>query len=117
MEQLGPGRVGSFIVDFLARPAADDQPGGLQLPQVVGDGGAAHLHQGGQVEHALFTVAQQPEDADAAAVPQLLEDVGHGLEVVGAGHVLQLLLNELPVVMGQENVGHGAPSFLFVIIT
>ena len=51
----------------------------------VGHGGAGHIQHGGDVHHALLTVTQQPENADAAGVAQLPEDVrqaGKGVGVV-----------------------------------
>lgn len=101
VQQLGPLRLGSLIVDLFPVPPADDQAAGLQLLQVVGHRRGAHLHHGGEVDDALFTVAQQPKNPDAAAVPQLFEDVSHCLEIVHAGHLFQLPLHGLSMVVGQ----------------
>ena len=53
---------------------------------MVGDGRAGHIHHGGDVHHALLAVAQQPENAHAAAVGELLEHVRHGLEAADRLH-------------------------------
>ena len=73
-----------------------------------------HLQHGGDVDHALLTVAQQPKDADSGGVPQLSEHLRHGLEPL---HPDQLLLDQgglspLSMLVGQFDVGHTCRSFL-----
>ena len=75
---------------------------------MVGHRRGAHVHHGGQIDDALLTVAQQPEDTRPAPVPHLLEDVGHRLKILHAGHVLQLPLQGLSVVVGRGQLGHRA---------
>ena len=43
---------------------------------------AGHIQHGGNIDHALFTVAQQKEDADSGGVPKLFEDFCNRLEIV-----------------------------------
>ena len=113
VQELSFPCVSGPVVYLLAFPAAGDESAGLQLPQMVGYGRAAHIHEGGEVDHALFAVAQKPEDADAAAVAQLLENIRHRLEFACFGHVFQDgLFDDLPMVVGQLLVRHGEPSFL-----
>ena len=100
VEQLGGLRVGSAVVDLLALPAADDEAAGFQLPQMMGDGGAGHIHHGGEVGHALLAVAEKPENPNAAAVAHLFENIGNHLKVLHAGHVVKLVLEGLIVVVG-----------------
>lgn len=97
MEGPALGGVGGLVIDLLALPAADDQPAVFELAQVVGDGRAAHPHDGGEVDDALLTVAQQPEDAHAAAVAQQLKQVGDDLKVLLLRHGLRLLFQRLSV--------------------
>ena len=79
----------------------------------MGNGGAGHFQHGGDVDDALLLMAQQPEDAHAGGVAQLLEHVGNSGEMRG---VHQLFVQAgsvcaLPVVMGQRKIGHMASSF------
>ena len=82
VEQPGLGGVGGVVVHLLAVPPRDQQSAVPKCPQVVGHGGAGHIHHGGDVHHALLTVAQQPEDADAAGIAQLPENIGKLLKGV-----------------------------------
>ena len=100
------------VVDLLAHPAADHKAAVFQGPEVVGQGGAGHIHQGGQVDHALLAVAQQPEQAQAGGVVQLLEQVRHRLEVLDPAE-LPLQREGVPplaVAVGQADLVHGARS-------
>ena len=77
--------VGGVVIDLLAVPPGHQQSAVPQGAQVVGHGGAGHIQHGGDVHHALLAVTQQPENADAAGVAQLPEDVrqaGKGVGVV-----------------------------------
>ena len=89
------------VEDLPPGAAADDQAALLELPQVVGDGGGARAGHGPEVERALLTVAQQPEDPQPVAVRELLEqrrddlEIGRAVEValqhVGLGTVLVMV--------------------------
>ena len=68
VQQLRHLRIRRPVVDLLPHPAADDEAAVLQLPQMVGGGGAAHTHQRRQIHDALLTVAQQPEDPYPAVI-------------------------------------------------
>ena len=70
-----PGLLGiaGLVVDLFAFSSADDQAGCPELFQVVGYGGTAHFHKGGQIDHTFFTMAQQPKDSDPGRIGQLLE--------------------------------------------
>lgn len=70
-------RIGSFIVHFFPGPAAGDQPLFPQDLQMVAQGRAAHLHQGGQVDHTLFHMAQEPEQFDPVGIGQAAEQGGN----------------------------------------
>ena len=100
MEISGLFGIGGFIVDLFAFPAADDQPGRFQLPEMMGDRRAAHIRYSRKIDNALLAVTQQPKNTEPASVTQLLEKISHGLKVLQAGHVLQVLLDDLSVVMG-----------------
>ena len=67
---------------------------------MMGDGGAGHVHHGGEVGHTFLTVAEKPENPDAAAVAHLLENIGNHLKILYAGHVVKLMLQGLIVVVG-----------------
>ena len=75
VQQIRLLRVRGFIIHFLAVPAADNQPGALQLLQMVGDCRAAHIHKGGNIGHTFLAVAQEPEDPDPASVTELFENI------------------------------------------
>ena len=81
---------------------------------MVGYGGAGHIQHGGDVHHTLLTVAQQPENADAAGGAQLPEDVRQTGK--GIGLVQQLpddfcVAGLLAVVVGQGHGIHSVTSF------
>ena len=100
------GGVGGLVIDLLALPAADDEPGGPQNLQMVGYGGATHLHQRGQIDDALLAVAQQPEDFQPAGVVQLLEHIRNGGEFLRSGHFFLSMLKHTPMVVGQAAIAH-----------
>ena len=112
VKELRPVGLRRLIIDFLAVPAACDQPCRLQLPQVVGYSWAAHIYQSGNVDHAFFAVTQKPEDPDTASVSKLFENIGDRLKIFRAGHLFQPLFHFLPVIMGQSAVRHKLSSFL-----
>ena len=110
VEEPGLGRIGGLIVDLLALPAADYQPGGAQLTQVVGDGRTAHIHHGGEIYDTFLTVAQQPEELYPAAVVQLAQQLGYQLKCRARGAAGRHLLGGMPVVVGQLVLFHCHPS-------
>lgn len=59
------------VVHLLAVPSAHDEAAALQEPEMMGDGRAAHIDDGGDIEYALLTVTQKPEDAQTARVAKL----------------------------------------------
>ena len=108
----GPGLdgIGRAVVDLLPLPAADDQAAGAELVQVVGNRRAGHIHQGGQVDHALLAMAQQPENLQTAGIVQLPEDVSSQGKGLRPGHFFNPVLKYPAVVMGQAAVVHGIHS-------
>ena len=74
------------VVDLLPHAARDEKSALTQLPQMVRHRGRAHADHRGEVDDALLAVAQQPENAHAAAVGELLEHVRHGLEAADRLH-------------------------------
>ena len=85
-----------------------------QLAQMVGDGGAAHIHHGGEVNDALLTVAEDPEQLDPAAVTQLTQQLGDLLKIITGRAFFHHLIGGLTVVMGQFIVIHRVSSLGFV---
>ena len=83
MQQAALLGVRRFVVDLLALTAAFQKATVHQRTQMMGYGGAGHLQYGGDVEHTLLLMAQQPEDADAGGVAELLENVGYRREMPG----------------------------------
>ena len=73
MEISGLFGIGGFIVDLFSFPAADDQPGRFQLPEMMGDRRAAHIRYSRKIDNALLAVTQQPKNTEPASVTQLLE--------------------------------------------
>ena len=68
-------RISGLVIDLLAVAAADEQSALRQRAEMVRHGGAGHLEQRRQIDDALLPVAQQPEDAHARRVAELLEDL------------------------------------------
>jgi len=113
VEQVGLHITGGLVVYLLALPAADNQPCTAQLAQMVGYGGTAHIHHGREIDDALLTVAEDPEQLDPAAVAQLAQQFGHLLEVTGSRAVFHNLVGGLAMVMGQFIVFHCISSRRF----
>ncbi len=61
-------RIGGSIEDFFPHSTRSYKSGNLQKPQMVRYGGAAHLHDGSNVEHALFGMAQQQKNPTAGRI-------------------------------------------------
>lgn len=108
MEISGLLGIGRFIIDLFSFPAADNQPSRFQLLEVMGNRRAAHVHHSRKVYDAFLTVTQQPKNTDTAPIPQLFENISHGLKVFHAGHVLQLLFNALSMIVRQIILRHSA---------
>jgi hypothetical protein len=106
MEGPALGGVGGLVIDLLALPAADDEPGGPQDLQMVGHGRTAHLHQRRQIDDALLAVAQQPEDLQPAGVIQLFEHVRNGGKFLRSGHFFLSTLKHPAMIMGQAAIAH-----------
>ncbi len=108
VQQLRLLAAGRAVVDLLAHAARDDEPAFAQLAQMVRRRGRAHADHGGEIDDALLAVAQQPEDAHAAAVGQLLENIRHRLKAAGGFHRFVQLLHGLrvPVLMRQMQFLH-----------
>ena len=100
MQELGPFGIRGLIIDFLAGTAAYNQAAAFQLAQVMGTGRTCHFLQRSQVDDTFLTVAEKPENPDAAAVAHLLENIGNHLKILYAGHVVKLMLQGLIVVVG-----------------
>ena len=112
MKRLAFRGVGSLVVDLFPLPTADDQPAGPQLVQVVGHGGAGHIHQRRQIDDALLSVAQQPENFQPVRVVQLLKQVRRPFKGLHRRHFFFVMLKYSPMIVGQTTVGHGVLSFL-----
>ena len=76
-----PGILRGPVVDLLALAARADEALIFELPQMVRDGRTAHIHHGGNVDDALFAMAKQPENAQAAAVAEQLKEFGDDLKI------------------------------------
>ena len=85
VEYRGLHIVCGLVIDLLTFPAADNQVSAAQLAQMVGDGGAAHIHHGRQIDHALLAVAKNPEQLDPAAVTQLAQQFRDLLKIIAGG--------------------------------
>lgn len=115
MKKLHLLSVSRFVIYFFALPAAYNQPSRLQLLQMVGYSRTAHIYQGRQIHYTFFAMAENPENADAASITKLLENVGYGLKLADGRHMIALLFEILPVIMGQFLFDHGTflLSYLF----
>ena len=80
MQQTDLPGVGGAVIDLLAVAAADQQTALRQRAQMVRDGRAGHLQHRRQIDDAFLLVAEQPEDAHARRVAELLEDLGDRAE-------------------------------------
>ena len=107
VEELGLPGVGAAVIDLLALPTADDQAGGLQQLQMVGEGGAAHLHHGCQVNDALLAVAEDPEQAQPVSVGELMIKVSQSFKGSYLRQLLQQAVAVLAMMVRQLNRIHG----------
>ena len=76
VQQTALLRVCRAVVDLLAVAAADEQAALRQGAQMVRHGRAGHLQHGGQIDDACLLMAEQPENAHARRVAELLEHLG-----------------------------------------
>lgn len=107
VQQLRLLRLRGAVIDLFAHAARNKKSALAQLAQVVRHGGRAHAHRRREVDDALLAVAQQPENAHAAAVGEKLEDVGHGLKAARRFHrFLQPEHRAVAVVVGQMGFAH-----------
>ena len=104
-----------LIIDLFSDTAAFQKAAVRQRAQMVGYGGTGHIQHDGNIGHAFLLMAQQPENADAGGVAQLLEYFRYGCKMrqvqqfaVEAGGVFFST-----VVMGQRKIGHMISSCLF----
>ena len=105
VQELGLRIFRSTIVDFFAFTAAGDEPGTLELLEMVAHRRAGHADHGRDVDDTFLTVAEEPEDADAVAIAKLLKDIGDDLKIVGCWHLREYMIGELAVVVRQGRVG------------
>jgi hypothetical protein len=56
--------------------------------EMMRDSCPAHPHGGGDVDTAFLAVAEQPQNPQAGAIAELLEDVRCRQKAVGIGHML-----------------------------
>lgn len=102
VQKLGCLSVSGLIINFFSAPAADNQSAGFQLAQMMGDGRTAHVHHGGNIDDAFLTVAEKPEDLDAASISELLEYFSGSLKIFRCGHLLQPMFYLLSMIVGQR---------------
>jgi hypothetical protein len=106
VQSLRSCAVRGTVVDFLAIPAADNEAAGFQQLQVMGEGGAGHIHHDGEIQDALLTVAQEPEKPETGLIAQQFKQVGSRCEGFRIGHMVKGLFHGAVVVMGQYGGGH-----------
>ena len=110
-----------FVEDFLADAAGDDESVILEAAQMVADRGARHLHEGGDILHALLAVTQQPEDPHARGVAHLLEDIRDDLKIVRLCELrpdlVDIMVLFLAVMMRQQVRMHTPASIRFLYHT
>lgn len=101
MQELCLRRVRRAVIYLLAVSAACYKSPCFELPEMMGYGRTAHFHHGRQIDHAFFTVAQDPEYTDPAGIAQLFENIGNYLKFFRLRHMLKIMFHALPVVMRQ----------------
>ena len=105
--------VRSPVIDLLALPLLTINPADLSCFRWWDTAGELISTMEDRFDDALLAMAQQPEDADAAPVPQLFENIGHRLELPYLGHMVQFMLDGLTVIMRQPGLtSHGNSSFM-----
>lgn len=82
-----------FVIHFFAFAPAGQQSGLFEQPQVMGNGRCAHVDAEGNVIDADFTVAKQPENAQAGGVADELEGFGSFFKCQGIRHIRQDFFN------------------------
>lgn len=65
----------------------------------MGDRGTCHIYDGCDIYDAFFRVAQEPEDAEAGRVSQLLHGVSHRTDGIVIGHDVRKFLTGQGIVM------------------
>ena len=78
---------------------------------MVGYGGAAHIHQGGNIDHTFLAVAQKPENPQTASVAELFKNIGRNLKVFQSGHFLKGMFDVLSMIVRQSRFRHMDSSF------
>ena len=99
-----------FVIHFFAFAPAGQQSGLFEQPQVVGNGRCAHINAEGNVIDADFTVAQQPENAQAGRVADELKSFGSFFKRQGIRHIRQDFFNFSALMAVQAGNRH----FLFI---
>src|SRR5690625_4244198 len=73
---------------------------------MVGYGGAAHIQQGGNIDHTFLAVAQKPENPQTASVAELFKNIGRDLKVLLPGHFLKGMFDVLYMTDRQSRFRH-----------
>ena len=78
---------------------------------MVSNSRAAHFHHGGNINHALFTVTENPENTDSCSVAKLFKNIRNNLKVFCGWHIFHKLILGLAMLMGQSKMFHTNSSF------
>ena len=81
MQKLTLDGIGGAIIDFLSFTAGDDQTGVTQRAQMMRNSGCGHTHHGRQIDDAVLVMTEQPKQAHAGRVTELLEYICDELEM------------------------------------
>lgn len=83
---------------------------------MVSNSRAAHFHHGGNINHALFTVTENPENTDSCSVAKLFKDIRDNLKIFCGWHIFHKLVLGLAMLMGQSKMFHTNSSYNVVIL-
>lgn len=61
-------RIGGSVEDLFPNSTRSHKSSNLQKPQMVCYGGTAHVHDGSNIEHALFGMTQQQKNPTAGRI-------------------------------------------------
>ncbi len=92
--------VGESIDGSLAVAPERDKIQVPQQPQLVRDGGLAHLGHHRKIAHAQLTHSQREYDTQASRIAERSQDVARALQTSGVGQLRQRAFNRGTVVLG-----------------
>lgn len=83
MEDIGDAWSAKRVKDLLATAVVDNEAGGAEDGEMIGDGRDIGADEGGEIRDAAFAAGKLVDDEEAAGMAQGLEDIGAGAIFAG----------------------------------